>query len=217
MNDITRTSKDLCEHDWVGDDYCAYCDADAARDMLTDARLELDALRAALGVDYEPHQSLHERMLDAANHKRVDRTAHEPPPALADALAYLTEARRYIECDPIAEERGVLSNYDDALAAIRASQPPTDDTRRLDALEAWLSESKAKGFAWDSRCFDTDKTIREQIDRRLGTTPTKPACDCEGPQKIGPDYHAPYCATMAGTEFAKRYAPADETGDGNAN
>lgn len=42
------------------------------------------------------------------------------------------------------------------------------------------------------------------------------ACDCEGPQKIGPGYHAPYCATMAGTEFAKRHAPSDETGDGRA-
>lgn len=54
-------------------------DNEATRDMLTDARLELDALRAALGVDYEPHQSLQERMLDAANQKRVERTAPEPP------------------------------------------------------------------------------------------------------------------------------------------
>lgn len=44
-----------------------------ARDMLSDARIESDMLRAALGVDYEPHQTLFERMLDAANHKRVER------------------------------------------------------------------------------------------------------------------------------------------------
>lgn len=54
-----------------------------------------------------------------------------------------------------------------------AAQPPGDDTRRIDALEEWLAKSKAKGFSWDSRCFDTDKTVREQIDRRLGLTPTK--------------------------------------------
>lgn len=58
----------------------ADCEAEATRDMLTDARLELDALRSALGVDYEPHQSLHERMLDAANHKRVERGIQGPCP-----------------------------------------------------------------------------------------------------------------------------------------
>lgn len=25
-----------------------------------------------------------------------------------------------------------------------------------------------------------------------------PICDCEGPQKIGPGYHAPYCSTVPG-------------------
>lgn len=40
----------------------------------------------------------------------------------------------------------------------------------------------------------------------------KPAC-CEGPQKIGPGYHAPYCATMAGTEFAKQYASEETSGE----
>lgn len=38
----------------------------ALQDMLDDARAELEALRVALGVAYEPHQSLHERMLERA-------------------------------------------------------------------------------------------------------------------------------------------------------
>lgn len=38
----------------------------ALRDMLTDARAELEQVRDALGVSYEPHQSLHERTIEAA-------------------------------------------------------------------------------------------------------------------------------------------------------
>jgi hypothetical protein len=34
--------------------------------------------------------------------------------------------------------------------------------------------------------------------RAAQETPAAPKCDCEGPQKIGPDYHAPYCSTVAG-------------------
>jgi len=41
-------------------------EASANRDMLDDARTELDMLRQALGVPYEPHQTLRERLLDAA-------------------------------------------------------------------------------------------------------------------------------------------------------
>ena len=39
---------------------------DANRDMLDDARAELNAVRKALGVSIEPHQSLHERIVEAA-------------------------------------------------------------------------------------------------------------------------------------------------------
>jgi hypothetical protein len=46
----------------------------ALRDMLEDARAELRQLREALGVSYEPHQSLHERMLEAARGAAAWRT-----------------------------------------------------------------------------------------------------------------------------------------------
>ena len=39
---------------------------DALRDMLDDSRSEMEMLRVVLGVPYEPHQNLYERMLDAA-------------------------------------------------------------------------------------------------------------------------------------------------------
>ncbi len=42
---------------------------DASNDMLDSARLELELLRNALGVAVEPHQSLSERMLEAASNK----------------------------------------------------------------------------------------------------------------------------------------------------
>lgn len=40
------------------------------RDMLDDARRVVHTIRAALGVPYEPHQSLIERILEAARHAR---------------------------------------------------------------------------------------------------------------------------------------------------
>jgi len=45
-------------------------EASTNRDMLDDARTELNMLRQALGVDEEPHQSLRERMLEAAQTTR---------------------------------------------------------------------------------------------------------------------------------------------------
>lgn len=51
-------------------------EAEALRDMLDDARAELDMLRAELGVPVEPHQSLTERMLSAA--KKASRQSPAP-------------------------------------------------------------------------------------------------------------------------------------------
>lgn len=44
----------------------AQAESGALQDMLDDARLELSHIRAALGVPYEPHQTLYERTMDAA-------------------------------------------------------------------------------------------------------------------------------------------------------
>lgn len=48
----------------------------ACNDMLSDARIELDTLRIALGVDYEPHQSVFERMLDEIRRLRNEAPEH---------------------------------------------------------------------------------------------------------------------------------------------
>lgn len=50
-------------------------EADAQRDMLSDARTQLDMLREALGVPVEPHQSLFDRMLEEANLASAHRSA----------------------------------------------------------------------------------------------------------------------------------------------
>jgi len=38
------------------------------------------------------------------------------------------------------------------------------DAERIDALQAWLDASKAKGFVWDQYHFMADKTVRESLD-----------------------------------------------------
>lgn len=48
-------------------------------DQLRDQAIELDMLREALGVPYEPHQSLLERMLEAARGRAGSGAAPEPP------------------------------------------------------------------------------------------------------------------------------------------
>lgn len=48
---------------------------EATQDMLTTARTDLELLREALGVPYEPHQSLFDRMLEAAKAAGVPAAA----------------------------------------------------------------------------------------------------------------------------------------------
>ncbi|MEE2978055.1 MAG: hypothetical protein VYB88_11325 [Pseudomonadota bacterium] len=57
-NDSPRVAREIAFQDRE--------DMQALRDMLNDARAELDMMRAALGVPVEPHQFLMERMLNAA-------------------------------------------------------------------------------------------------------------------------------------------------------
>lgn len=52
---------------------------EALNDQLRDQAIELDMLREALGVPYEPHQSLLERMLEAARGRAGSGAAPEPP------------------------------------------------------------------------------------------------------------------------------------------
>lgn len=64
---------------------------EALRDMLDSARVDLEMLREALGVPVEPHQSLLERMVEAAQAKRGavpdgwQVVPKEPTPEMLDA------------------------------------------------------------------------------------------------------------------------------------
>ncbi|MCP4615965.1 MAG: hypothetical protein GY844_05975 [Bradyrhizobium sp.] len=66
----------IVKDDWFdpAEDFSAKADAgdesEALRDMLDSARSDLEVIREALGVPVEPHQSLMERMAEAAQAKR---------------------------------------------------------------------------------------------------------------------------------------------------
>ncbi len=70
---------------------------EALNDQLRDQAIELDMLREALGVPYEPHQSLLERMLEAARGRAGSGAAPEPP-AQEPGTAAEIEALR-AECE----------------------------------------------------------------------------------------------------------------------
>ena len=64
--------------------------SDPTREMLEDARLQLDMLREALGVSVEPHQSLFERMMEKARGASLTDTA------IADAADDLAATRKQL-------------------------------------------------------------------------------------------------------------------------
>jgi hypothetical protein len=108
---------------------------EATRDMLNDARTELDMIREALGVPVEPHQTLSERVLEAAQ-----RTSHEPEPDESDAdtcrLAFQEWANNLDLCldEIFMSSTGVPEHpYED------------DDTNQF--WRAWLASWKAKRAA----------------------------------------------------------------------
>jgi hypothetical protein len=58
--------------------------------------------------------------------------------------------------------------------------------------------------------------FRESWVRAAKETPAAPKCDCEGPQKIGPDYHAPYCSTVAGGKELREQLERDSLNRGES-
>lgn len=69
----------------------------ACRDMLEDARSDLHAIREALGVPYEPHQTLRCRLLEAARAKAGRGFIREVPLEISEAIDRLRQA---IHSDP---------------------------------------------------------------------------------------------------------------------
>lgn len=78
--------------------------SDPTREMLEDARLQLDMLREAIGVSVEPHQSLFERMMERA--RRMEESDQE-----------LAERIHYPQC----WDTAAYSTLHDALLEVTAS------------------------------------------------------------------------------------------------
>ena len=78
--------------------------AEAQRDMLDSARSDLDVIRHALGVPVEPHQSLMERMVEAAERGRVPEGWKLVPVESTDAM--LDVAVSFALCVQISGEYG---------------------------------------------------------------------------------------------------------------
>lgn len=68
---------------------------EALNDQLQDQAIELDMLREALGVPYEPHQSLLERMLEAARGRAGSGAAPEPPAQEPMTVAEIEDQSSY--------------------------------------------------------------------------------------------------------------------------
>lgn len=41
------------------------------------------------------------------------------------------------------------------------------DTQRIDHIEAWSTNNKARNMHWNTFCFDVDSTVREQLDAAI--------------------------------------------------
>lgn len=96
-------------------------------DMLIEARMHSRAENRAAGsceICGNPngeHWGDGERCRKAIavlTHTHETAPATSSPMSQSEALEHLAEARGYIECDPIAEERGVIERFDAAVAAL---------------------------------------------------------------------------------------------------
>ena len=45
--------------------------------------------------------------------------------------------------------------------------PILSDEARIDFLERWVQHSKSRGFKWDSFTFDTNRSVRDQLDEQM--------------------------------------------------
>ena len=94
---------------------------DASRDMLDSTRLELELLREAMGVPVEPHQSLSDRMLEAAKELKgkLDSTEQRLQRRMEDIQE---QAKRYVtlesNCQAVAAQNEALRSALHKLACL---------------------------------------------------------------------------------------------------
>ena len=119
---------------------------EATEDMLSTARLELDMLRKALGVSVEPHQSLFERMLEAAKLTAAAR----------DVLA--ERARQIVKegYDPEHDDH----HLNDEIAAMATLFIMPEGAREWDATSTSYGDTMAEAmlpYGWEMPYFGEDR------------------------------------------------------------
>lgn len=146
----------IVKDDWFdpAEDFSPKADAgdesEAMRDMLDSARADLDVIREALGVPVEPHQSLIERMVKAAQARRGAVPDWWKPMPVESSLELAALFRG-------AEEAALLSGYDHADAfhcgyrAMIAGAPAP-----APALSGEPKPAKCDGNHGGPRCADPE-------------------------------------------------------------
>lgn len=147
---------------------------EALRDMLDRARADLEVIRAALGVPIEPHQSLMERIVEAAEAKAAVRPDVEEVARLAHAYAD-AKLTRYglLSPDPTSAdpERAFVALY----LAIKAIAVERDQFRGATKLvpaawQVWCGLGNMQPywpvFRTKEEADDTAKTIKTYTEVR---------------------------------------------------
>lgn len=169
-------------------------EAEAARDMLDDARVELDMLRVALGVPVEPHQSLHERMLQAARTRVQAQPDYEAAERefLGDAEKrtgiYAQRARR-VERAALSDVR-VVERIDAADKSVQGETFETPGSRDI-AWARTLIEEAGAGTR-QATVKNEERMVTAQIDYLLhdaqgGIAQVKPVAQASATQPAQTD------------------------------
>jgi len=155
MNDITRTSKEKLP-DWLRRWYCLKgeprfreaadeierleAELEQANDIRSDREILIELIRGALGVSIEPHQTLSERLVEAAGKSNVDWCCPHYKPrgkGCTECLAPEPPAVRKFTGVGHLEETGYIP-AGSAEERERPSQPPGDGWIAVtDRLPAW--------------------------------------------------------------------------------
>lgn len=74
------------------------------------------------------------------------------------------------------------------------------DGKRLDFLEQWVKQAKARGMVWDTFTFDTGRDVRDQLDEQMkaGFTELEKS---RKPEKTEASHEYPICKTHGGCAF----------------
>lgn len=121
---------------------------EATRDMLNDARTELSMVREALGVPVEPHQTLSERVLEAARRAPHEPQQLEPPYRVR---SFWSPCRKYIVNACVAvDDISMVDDNGDLWAPAGPEQDmtrPTSEPGALQKIIAAYDAYRSRGVA----------------------------------------------------------------------